>query len=74
MDVVDVFLWFANESFLAAENANGQRQREIFLQLGSLWADAANQAAVPNANVAGVGAPAREGVVWRPVSDSPPAS
>jgi len=48
MDVVDVFLWFANESFLAAENANGQRQREIFLQLGTLWADAANQAAVPN--------------------------
>jgi hypothetical protein len=32
MDVADVFLWFANESFLA------------------------NQAAVPNANVAGVGA------------------
>jgi hypothetical protein len=44
MDVVDVFLWFANESFLAAEKANGQRQREIFLQLGSLWADAANRA------------------------------
>ena len=43
MDVVDVFLWFANESFLAAEKANGQRQREIFLQLGSLWADAANK-------------------------------
>ena len=42
MDVVDVFLWFSNESFLAAEEANGQRQREIFLQLGSLWADAAN--------------------------------
>ena len=59
MDVVDVFLWFANESFLAAEEANEQRQREIFLQLGSLWADAANQAAVPNANVAGVGAPER---------------
>ena len=27
MDVVDVFLWFANESFLAAEEANEQRQR-----------------------------------------------
>lgn len=74
MDVVDVFLWFANESFLAAEKADGQRQREIFLQLGSLWADAANQAAVPNANVAGVGAPERAVVVWRPVSNSPPAS
>jgi hypothetical protein len=74
MDVVDVFLWFANESFLAAEKADGQRQREIFLQLGSLWADAANQAAVPNANVAGVGAPERAVVVWHPVSDSPPAS
>ena len=63
MDVVDVFLWFANESFLAAEKADGQKQREIFLQLGSLWADAANQAAVPNANVAGVGAPERAVVV-----------
>ena len=69
MDVVDVFLWFANESFLAAEKADGQRRRENFLQLGSLWADAANQAAVPNANVAGVGAPERAVVVWRPVSD-----
>ena len=60
MDVVDVFLWFANESFLAAEEgAIEQSQREIFLQLGSLWADAANQTAVPNANVAGVGAPER---------------
>ena len=58
MDVVDVFLWFANESFLAAEEgAIEQSQREIFLQLGSLWADAANQTAAPNANVAGVGAP-----------------
>ena len=56
MDVVDVFLWFSNESFLAAEQANDQRQREIFLRLGSLWANAANQAAAPNANVAGVGA------------------
>ena len=37
MDVVNVFLWFANESFLAAEEANEQRQREIFLPLGSLW-------------------------------------
>ena len=45
MDVVDVFLWFANESFLAPEEANEQRQREIFLQLGSLWADAANKTA-----------------------------
>ena len=59
MDVVDVFLWFANESFLAAEEANGQRQREIFLQLGSLWADAANKTAAPNANVAGIRAPER---------------
>ena len=59
MDVVNVFLWFANESFLAAEEANEQSQREIFLQLGSLWADAANQTAAPNANVAGVGAPER---------------
>ena len=59
MDVVDVFLWFANESFLAAEKANGQRQREIFLRLGSLWADAANRTAAPNANVAGVGATER---------------
>jgi hypothetical protein len=60
MDVVDVFLWFANESFLAAEEeAIEQSQREIFLQLGSLWADAANQTAAPNANVAGVGAPER---------------
>ena len=60
MDVVDVFLWFANESFLAAEEeAIEQSQREIFLQLGSLWADAANQAALPNANVAGVGATER---------------
>ena len=33
MNVVDVFLWFANESFLAAEEAKEQRQREIFLQL-----------------------------------------
>jgi hypothetical protein len=59
MDVADVFLWFANESFLAAEEANEQSQREIFLQLGSLWADAANKTAAPNANVAGVGAPER---------------
>jgi hypothetical protein len=59
MDLADVFLWFANESFLAAKEDNGQRQREIFLQLGSLWADAANQAAAPNGNVAGVGAPKR---------------
>ena len=60
MDVVDVFLWFANESFLAAEEeAIEQSQREIFLQLGSLWADAANQTAAPNAHVAGVGAPER---------------
>ena len=60
MDVADVFLWFANESFLAAEEeAIEQSQREIFLQLGSLWADAANQTAAPNANVAGVGAPER---------------
>jgi hypothetical protein len=56
MDVVDVFLWFANESFLAAEEANEQRQREIFLQLGSLWTDAANQTAAPNAAVVGGGA------------------
>jgi hypothetical protein len=55
MDVVDSFLWFANESFRAAEEAKDQRQREIFLRLGSLWAEAANQAAVPNDNVAGVG-------------------
>jgi hypothetical protein len=55
MDVVDVFLWFANESFLAAEEANEQRQRETFLQLGSLWTDAANQTA-PNAAVVGGGA------------------
>jgi hypothetical protein len=59
MDVVDVFLWFSNESFLAAEQANDQRQREIFLRLGSLWADAANKTAAPNANVAGVGATER---------------
>jgi hypothetical protein len=57
MDVVDVFLWFANESFLAAEEANEQRQREIFLQLGS--SDTANQTVAPNVNVAGVGAPER---------------
>jgi hypothetical protein len=56
MDVVDAFLWFANESFLAAEEAKDQRQRETFLQLGSLWAEAANQAAAPNADVANVGA------------------
>ena len=60
MDVADVFLWFANESFLAAEEeAIEQSQREIFLQLGSLWADAANKTAAPNANVAGVRAPER---------------
>ena len=57
MDVADVFLWFANESFLAAEEANEQSQREIFLQLGSLWVDAANKTAAPN--IAGVGAPER---------------
>ena len=55
MDLVILFDWFANESFLAAEEAKDQRQRETFLQLGSLWAEAANQAAAPNDNVAGVG-------------------
>jgi hypothetical protein len=59
MDLADVFMWFSNESFLAAEEAGGQRQREIFLQLKSLWAEAA-RAADPNANVAGIGAPSAQ--------------
>ena len=42
--------------FLGGIHACAIRCTEIFLQLGSLWADAANKTAAPNANVAGVGA------------------
>jgi hypothetical protein len=38
-----IFGWFAQESMLAAELANNQTQRELWLRLALMWAPAARQ-------------------------------
>ena len=43
MDIAIIFEWFAQGSMFAAELANEQAQREVWLRLGLLWATAARQ-------------------------------
>ena len=43
MDNAIIFDWFAQESMLAAELANDQTQRELWLRLALMWAAAAHQ-------------------------------
>ena len=43
MDIAIIFEWFAQESALAAELANDQTQREVWLRLALMWATAAEE-------------------------------
>ena len=43
MDIAIIFEWFAQGSMFAAELANEQAQREVWLRLGLLCATAARQ-------------------------------
>jgi hypothetical protein len=43
MDITSVFDWFARDSLDKVEKADDPRQREMFLKLAELWADAAQQ-------------------------------
>jgi hypothetical protein len=43
MNIASVFDWFSRESLRAAEQSEDPKQREIFLKLAKLWADAARR-------------------------------
>ena len=43
MDIAIIFDWLAQDSLLAAELANEQAQKEVWLRLALMWAAAARQ-------------------------------